>query len=360
MADRTHIPGTGDRARLPMHRVLHGLVYIVPGWGKLPNLLLDAPAAKGITIMTALVAFLVHIYYSWRIYVLRRKYAPAVVVMLLSTAQLAVAAYITAYTGVFPFAVAKVKMSHMRKTKRNNRHQRLRDDYFAFPFGVAKIKKSPLRKPWRKSESLLCEEFFKKFVMSISVNPRFRHTRTRLMMMIVLLVKARRQSKFPTTVGKIHTLMRYIVETGLITSFTAIITLSLFLGKKNTNYQYILQVTRLLFASTSLISSTICRFFSLSKVYDNALLATLNSRTVLANPTTKSGRSSDTGVGSSQSQHHSNYLWRDVELQSVGGNSVTGIQVTQTTVVDVFDHNDSVQALELKVDWCISDLKFCG
>lgn len=178
--------------------------------------------------------------------------------------------------------------------------------------------------------------------------------------MIVLLVKARRQSKFPTTVGKIHTLMRYIVETGLITSFTAIITLSLFLGKKNTNYQYILQVTRLLFASTSLISSTICRFFSLSKVYDNALLATLNSRTVLANPTTKSGRSSDTGVGSSQSQHHSNYLWRDVELQSVGGNSVTGIQVTQTTVVDVFDHNDSVQALELKVDWCISDLKFCG
>lgn len=54
------------------------------GCGNLQHLLVDAQAAKEIILMTGLVTFLVHIFYSWRIYVLGKKYAPTVVVMLVS------------------------------------------------------------------------------------------------------------------------------------------------------------------------------------------------------------------------------------------------------------------------------------
>lgn len=67
------------------------------GWGKMENLLLDAPGSQGLPFMTGLVTFLVHACYSWRIFALGKRYAPAVVVVLLSAVQLAYAAYITAY-----------------------------------------------------------------------------------------------------------------------------------------------------------------------------------------------------------------------------------------------------------------------
>ncbi|TFL01291.1 hypothetical protein BDV98DRAFT_619860 [Pterulicium gracile] len=151
--------------------------------------------------------------------------------------------------------------------------------------------------------------------------------------MMVFLVKAHRQSKLPATVSKIQSLMRYSVETGLITSFTAIFTLALFLGMKNTNYLYLL-------------------YFSLSKVYANTLLATLNARTALVNSAHKPTRSSGSGI-SSQTHHNSNYLWRDMELRPADTGS-TGVHGIHTTAVDIdISNNDSVQALELKCSYAL-------
>lgn len=89
-------------------------------------------------------------------------------------------------------------------------------------------------------------------------------------------------------------------------------------------------------------------YFSLSKVYANTLLATLNARTALVNSAHKPTRSSGSGI-SSQTHHNSNYLWRDMELRPADTGS-TGVHGIHTTAVDIdISNNDSVQALELKV-----------
>lgn len=79
--------------------------------------------------------------------------------------------------------------------------------------------------------------------------------------MLTLLFLAHKQTSNLRTLSIVRKLMKYTVETGLITSFAAIIDVALFLAPslKDTNWHYVVS-------------------FCLSKIYANALLAILNSR----------------------------------------------------------------------------------
>jgi hypothetical protein len=80
--------------------------------------------------------------------------------------------------------------------------------------------------------------------------------------MVIILLRARNRSTVKATNTVIHRLIKLVVETGVITSWGAIMDATLFLAFKNNNLHFLV-------------------FYSLAKLYSNTMLATLNARGII-------------------------------------------------------------------------------
>lgn len=216
------------------------------GWGQPPKLsfLTGFPKATfALSVLTGLVTFLVHGFYAWRIVALGRRYFPAVIVMTLSTVQLAMAISSTAY---YANNVVRGSLNGLEVMRR----------------------------------LLACCLIFAA-VTDVVVTAA----------MLTLLFLAHKHTSNLRTLGIVQKLMRYTVETGLVTSLAAIIDVILFLAPslKDTNWHYVVS-------------------FCLSKIYANALVAILNSRMSLT-PSAQWQRPQTESIHFQRPSQ--NYLWQD-------------------------------------------------
>lgn len=153
-----------------------------------------------------------------------------------------------------------------------------------------------------------------------------------IMISISLFLLLRRASKLTTnsdTATILQKVMTYTVETGLLTSFCAIADLVVFLVLPHTNWHIVI-------------------FFSLSKIYFNTLLATLNSRMTLTILGTRSSAREDASTRAFSSAVE----WRDngnaasiISTRPSVNTGLSGLQFSKTPLVLEEGMDD---ALELK------------
>ncbi|TFL07112.1 hypothetical protein BDV98DRAFT_557278 [Pterulicium gracile] len=181
------------------------------GWGRLDRIFAFPKPTIAFTTLTGVATSIVHAFYAWRIIVLSKRYIVVVVVALLSATQLSMTIYISVYLSTHLTTDPAVVIKNTT-------------DFITVWFVTAAAAD---------------------IIITLA--------------MLFLLVHARSESTHTRTISRVESLMKYTVETGLVTSCAAVITLILLLAKKDKVYYYIM-------------------YYSIGKIYANTLLATLNSR----------------------------------------------------------------------------------
>ncbi|KAJ7149713.1 hypothetical protein C8R46DRAFT_1125850 [Mycena filopes] len=200
---------------------------LASGWGD-PLALLSTPwTLATLAPLTALVAFLVQIFYSWRIWVISRhdkKFIPILSIIGLLAIASCVAGW---YTGIAlpnggsgPLAQVNLKRS------------------------VKTFNLDPSVTTWLAG-SMACD-----VIITIT---------------LVFLLAVHRNEALHTTKRIVHRAMRMAIETGALTSAAVIVELALILNVSTTSWYFMLGLL-------------------ITKIYSNSLLASLNSRAPVFNP----------------------------------------------------------------------------
>ncbi|TFL00760.1 hypothetical protein BDV98DRAFT_568664 [Pterulicium gracile] len=217
------------------------------GWGKVANLKGYPLPTVAFSTLTGVITSLVHGFYSWRIAVLMRKYVVVVIIGLLSLVQLSMSIYVTVHVARAQGQAALAAL-----------HQTSKIITVWFSFSAA-------------ADVLIT------------------------VAMTMLLLAARRRSHYVFTNTRLQNLIKYTVETGLITSCSVLIVLALFLALPEDRYHYIL-------------------YYSLGKIYANTLMATLNARITFV--TSGQVANSDTALMLRGQTNENDHLWTDLQHKS--------------------------------------------
>jgi hypothetical protein len=245
------------------------------GWGKLPRILGFAKPTIAFTTLTGVATSIVHGFYAWRIIALSRKYVVAVCIGLLSGTQLVMTIYVSVYLAQNLDLPAPQALHDVTK---------FITVWFVFA-AAADI------------------------VITIS--------------MTSLLVIARKGSSYSQTNARVENLIKYTVETGLVTSFGAILVLILFLVWQSAVYYYIV-------------------YYSLGKIYANTLLATLNSRMTFITSSSQLSNS-ETALR----LYSRGAMWKDMPTTSVAPGIDNGRVHVKTATV-VFKDSDGMDVSTMK------------
>ncbi|TFL07050.1 hypothetical protein BDV98DRAFT_578599 [Pterulicium gracile] len=249
------------------------------GWGKLDRIMSFPTPTIAFTTLTGLATAIVHAFYSWRIIALSKRYIVPVIIGLLSATQLVMTIYVSVYLATHLDVPAMVALQSVSK---------FITVWFIFA-AVADV------------------------VITVA--------------MTTLLVIARRGSSYQQTNSRVENLIKYTVETGLVTSCGAIIVLILFQVYKDGVYYYII-------------------YYSLGKIYANTLLATLNSRMTFI---TSSSQLSNSETALRLFSRGA--LWKDMGSVSTAGQSIDNGRVHVKTATVVFkDDSMSDRGMKHRVD----------
>ncbi|KAJ7245875.1 hypothetical protein B0H12DRAFT_1127049 [Mycena haematopus] len=242
----------------------HYAWYVLAGgWGDELALLSTPWTLATVAPLTALVAFLVQLFYSWRIWVIsngQKRFIPIIAVIVLTAATSCVAGW---YSGiVLPHAgsgpLAQINLKRSIKT-----------------FDL-----DPAVTIWLAG-AMACD-----IIITLT---------------LVALLAVRRNGALVATKRIVHRAIRMTVETGALTSVAVTIELALILNATTTSWYFMLGLL-------------------ITKIYSNSLLASLNSRSPIFNGSTtalwqsSTGRGNNTNVFSTAPPEQSG---TDVELGTV-------------------------------------------
>lgn len=251
------------------------------GWGQLTHLFGFTKGSVAFTTLTGLAASIVHGFYAWRIVALSgrkwHRWALPIVVALLSAGQLSMTIYISAFLATNLNAGAAVIL--------------------------------------KESKDFITSWFILAVAADVIITVG----------MTTLLVTAKRKTSYSPTANKVGNLIKYTVETGLVTSFGALLVLILFLAFDDQSIYYYLI------------------YYSLGKIYSNTLLATLNSRITFVTS------SSQLGTGAEALRMNTrNGMWKDFASasRSPPTSNMDRVEIKTSTVV----FNDSENDFQMKAD----------
>ncbi|KAK0201033.1 hypothetical protein DFS33DRAFT_1356566 [Desarmillaria ectypa] len=145
---------------------------------------------------------------------------------------------------------------------------------------------------------------------------------------VFVLYRANTRSNFSQTTSAVTKIIRFTVETGLLTSAAAVAELILWLTQSQYNIHFI-------------------GFLVLGKLYSNALVATLNSRALIFGSVHTGAYTNSSG---SAGAHTSNPFWDEgakSQTHSIGTRSQT-VHVTRTTEVHDDDSHEMIVVSDLK------------
>ena len=251
------------------------------GWGQINQLIGFTKGSVAFTTLTGLATSIVHGFYAWRIVALsgRRwhRWVLPIAVGLLSAAQLSMTIYISAFLAENLNAGAAVILV--------------------------------------ESKNFITSWFILAVAADVVITVG----------MTTLLVTAKRKTSYSPTANKVGNLIKYTVETGLITSFGALLVLILFLSWNDGSiYYYII-------------------YYSLGKIYSNTLLATLNSRITFVTSSSQLGNGAE-----ALRMNTRNGMWKDFASasRSPPTSNMDRVEIKTSTVV----FNDSENDYGMKAD----------
>ncbi|KAK0202265.1 hypothetical protein DFS33DRAFT_1386560 [Desarmillaria ectypa] len=145
---------------------------------------------------------------------------------------------------------------------------------------------------------------------------------------VFVLYRANSRSNFSQTTSAVTKIIRFTVETGLLTSAAAIAELVLWLTQSEYNIHFI-------------------GFLVLGRLYSNALVATLNSRALIFGSVHSGAYTNSSG---SSGPHTSNPFWDEgakSQTHSIGTRS-KAVHVTRTTEVQENESHEMIVVSDLK------------
>ncbi|TFK98959.1 hypothetical protein BDV98DRAFT_606447 [Pterulicium gracile] len=217
-------------------------VHLGAGWGK-PEMLMGSDAVSvSLPTLTGFVTFAVQSFFAWRIFILSKRYYILLLVMLMTTGQFGLNIYIT----------------YNMATNRTR--------------GVA----ANLQLTRQVLTTWLAFSAATDIIISLEMSR--------------VLYKASKVVVFAPTAGKLRGMIKFTIESGLLTTCFAVVDLVLFRALPGTNWHHIFT-------------------FSISKVYSNTLLAVLNSRMTFRGDEESSGGNVHRTEIDPQAANHSFRLW---------------------------------------------------
>ncbi|KAK0209858.1 hypothetical protein IW262DRAFT_1415588 [Armillaria fumosa] len=236
-----------------------------PGWGDVDSLLLIDWSWEPLPPLNGAISTMVQTFYVWRIYNLTKNIWISLIIEVVSIVQCVFAWYFGISVGLNGLRVDKLKSV------------------------------SPEVSVWLAG-SAACD------VMITAT-------------IVFVLYRANTQSDFKQTTSAVTKLIRFTVETGLLTSTAAVIELILWLTQSEYNIHFI-------------------GFLILGKLYSNALVATLNSRALVFGSVNTGAYTNSSGSSGLRS---SNPFWDDRPKNQAHSTGTLSQAVHVTTTTDVQD-----------------------
>ncbi|KAK0236754.1 hypothetical protein EDD85DRAFT_834808 [Armillaria nabsnona] len=250
-----------------------------PGWGDVNSILLIDWAWEPLPSLNGTISAMVQTFYVWRIYNLTKNIWISVFIELVAIMQCVFAWYFGISVSVQGLGVDKL------------------------------VALTPEVSAWLAG-SAACD-----VMITVTI--------------VFVLYRANTRSNFSQTTSAVTKIIRFTVETGLLTAAAAVVELILWLAQSEYNIHFI-------------------GFLVLGKLYSNALVATLNSRALIFGSVHTGAYTNSSG---SAGPHTSNPFWDEgakSQTHSIGTRSQT-VHVTRTT--EVHDDDDSHEMI------VVSDLK---
>ncbi|KAG7447197.1 uncharacterized protein BT62DRAFT_67947 [Guyanagaster necrorhizus] len=245
-----------------------------PGWGDVNSILLIDWSWEPLPSLNGTISAMVQTFYVWRIYNLTKNIWISLVIEVVAIVQCTFAWYFGISVSVGGLGVDKL------------------------------IADSPEVSTWLAG-SAACDVMITATIVSV-------------------LYRANKQSKFSQTTSAVTKIIRFSVETGLLTSAAAVAELILWLTQSEYNIHFI-------------------GFLVLGKLYSNALVATLNSRALIFG-SIHTGAYTNSGSSGSAGPRTSNPFWDEgtkSQTRSLGTRSQT-VHVTRTTEIHDDDSHEMI------------------